>query len=198
MNEWVFENPWPLAVFLAVVAAILGWMWASGAVEAPSARRRLLWAAIALAALGSLCLLAGRLVTTAGEHARAVAEALVGHAERAETDAALELFSEKAVLNYGARESPGSRVEDIRDAFASLERVNAIESNRITRLKLRTLSDDTGEVELSCSTVIARGFGGAVPTDWILRVRRDGDRWRIDRITFENLFGKPPTPRVWR
>lgn len=198
MNEWIFENPWPLALFLGAVAAVLGWLWLSGAVESPTARPRVLAAAIGLLGLAGAAIAAGALVVTPGEHAREVAKRLVGHAERAETDAAVALFTEKAVLNYGIREAPGFRIEDIRSALASLERVNAIESNRITRLKLRTIDGTTGEVELSCSTVVARGFGGAVPTDWILRVRDVDGQWRIDRITFENLFGKPPSPRIWR
>ncbi|MFZ9879999.1 MAG: hypothetical protein ACO3QC_01170 [Phycisphaerales bacterium] len=198
MNEWIFENPWPLALSLGAAAAVLGWLWISGAIPSSASRRRVSAAAVGLLGLAGAAIAAGSLVITPGEHARAIAERLVGHAERAETDAAVALFTPKAVLNYGIREAPGSRIEDIRSALESLERVNAIESNPITRLRFRTLDATTGEVELSCSTVVARGFGGAVPTDWILRVRDVDGRWLIDRITFENLFGRPPSPRVWR
>jgi hypothetical protein len=64
----------------------------------------------------------------------------------------------------------------------------------------RTLDDTTGEVELSCSTTTARS-GMTVPTNWIVRVRRVGGgadgRWKIDRLTFESLFGKPPPQNLW-
>ena len=64
-----------------------------------------------------------------------------------------------------------------------------------------SLDDRTGEVELSCSTETARSMG-AVPTNWVIRVRKTGDSeagaaWKIDRITFESVYGKPPTPRIW-
>ena len=139
----------------------------------------------------------GRAVETPGERAANVVRLLVAHAERAETAPALALFSPTAVLNYGRRENPGSPLSDIRGALESLESRRKIESNRIRRLVFRTLDDRTGEVELSCTTSVP-GLETGVPTDWIIRVRENGDRWLIDRLTFETLFGRPPTPGVWR
>ena len=190
MTAWLFENPVPLAVVLAVVAAILAWRGLTGA-----PRREFALAGLA-AALGLGALLVGRSVVTPGEHARTVVEQLVTFAEEAETTRAAALFAGNAVLNYGRRENSGVSIEAIRGALASLANANRIESNRITRLVFRTLDDRTGEVELSCSTVTARS-PGAVPTNWVIRVRRFDEQWRIDRITFESVYGKPPTPRVW-
>ena len=190
VTAWLFENPVPLAAILGVVALLLGWRALTG-----GSRRELLVAAVA-AVLGLGAILVGRAVVTPGEEARAVVEQLVAFAEEAETGRASELFAPNAVLNYGRRENSGVSIEAIRSALASLANSNRIESNRITRLVYRTLDEKTGEVELSCSTETARSMG-VIPTSWIMRARKTGDAWRIDRITFESVFGKPPTPRIW-
>jgi hypothetical protein len=190
MTPWLFENPVPLAVILGAVAAVL----ASRALGGGS-RRELGLAGLA-AVLGLGAILIGRSVVTPGEEARKVVEQLVAYAEEAETTRAASLFAPNAVLNYVRRENPGVSIEAIRSALASLANSNRIESNRVTRLVLRTLDGSTGEVELSCSTVTAR-TPAAVPTNWVIRVRKTGDAWRIDRITFESVYGQPPTPRIW-
>lgn len=191
MDAWLFENPWPLAAALAILGAVLAWRGLTTGV------RPLLFGGIAALLLSALAVLVGRAVETPGERAAEVARALVSHAEAAETDRALALFAPEAVLNYGKRENPGVSIDDIRSALRSLEGRYRIDSNRIRRLEVRTLDGETGEVELSCTTSLARIETG-VPTDWILRVRKRGDRWLIDRITFETLYGKPPTPGIWR
>ena len=195
MTAWLFENPVPLALALGAIAAVLAWRALSG-----GSRRELLGAGIA-AVLGLSAVFAGRLVVTPGEEARVITEQLVTFAEEAETNRAAALFAPNAVLNYGRRENSGVSIEAIRGALASLATSNRIEANRITRLVCRTLDDRTGEVELSCSTETARSMG-AVPTNWVIRVRKTGDSeagaaWKIDRITFESVYGKPPTPRIW-
>ena len=195
LDRWLFENPVPVAVVLGAVAAILAWRALSG-----GSRRELVGAGVA-AVLGLGVVFAGRMVVTSGVEARAVTEQLVTFAEEAETNRAAALFAPNAVLNYGRRENSGVSIDAIRGALASLATSNRIEANRITRLVCRTLDERTGEVELSCSTETARSMG-AVPTNWIIRVRKTGDSdagaaWKIDRITFESVFGKPPTPRIW-
>lgn len=191
MDGWLFENPWPIATVLAVVGVGLAWR----GVTAPS-RPVLVSGAVAVV-LAVAAVLVGRAVTTPGERAAEVVRALVAHAEQAETDRAIALFAPEAVLNYGRRENPGVAIDDIRSALRSLEGRYRIESNRVRRLEVRTLDGSTGEVELSCSTEL-RDQGAAIPTDWVIRVRRNGERWLIDRITFEALFGKAPTPGIWR
>lgn len=191
MDAWLLENPWPLAIALAIVGAVLAWRGLTTGV------RPLLFGGVAALLLAAVAVLVGRAVETPGERAAEVARALVAHAEAAETDKALALFTGDAVLNYGRRENPGVSIDDIRSALRSLEGRYRIDSNRIRRLEIRTLDGETGEVELSCTTSLARLETG-VPTDWILRVRKRGDRWLIDRITFETLYGKPPTPGIWR
>ena len=198
MNAWIYENPLPLALSLAAIAAFLAWRGLTG-----GKRAELLGAGVA-AALGIAAVVAGRLVVTPGEHAREVVEELVALAEDAEILRAGELFAPNAVLNYGRRENSGFAIEAIRAAIGSLANANRIESNRVTRLVARTLDDNTGEVELSCTTTTARGMG-PIPTNWIIRVRRSGDAgnpagkdaWKIDRLTFESVFGQMPTPRMW-
>lgn len=191
MEPWLFENPWPMAVILAIVGSAVAWRGLTGG------HRMLFLGGIVGIVLAVGAVLLGRAVVTPGERAAEVARALVAHAEAAQTAEALALFTPDAVLNYGKRENPGVSIDDIRSALRSLEGRYRIDSNRIRRLEIRTLDDATGEVELSCTTSLARLETG-VPTDWILRVRKSGDRWLIDRITFETLYGKAPTPGIWR
>jgi hypothetical protein len=194
MTRWLYENPIPLAVLLGAVAVFLAFRALSS-----GERREYLAAGIALA-LGLAALAVGKWVVTPGEEARAITEDLVAHAETADVDAAAALFTRDAVLNYGRRESQGLSIQAIRRALESLAAANRIESNRITRLVYRTLDESTGEVELSCSTMTVRSTM-VVPTNWIVRVRRsggaEGASWKIDRLTFESLFGKAPPQNLW-
>ncbi|MEY3026263.1 MAG: hypothetical protein RL136_182 [Planctomycetota bacterium] len=195
MTPWLYENPIPLAVLLGAVAAFLVFRAVTG-----GGRRELLLAATA-AGLSAGALLVGRTVVTPGEHARATTERLVDAAVAAKVDDAYALFTPDAVLNYGRRESQGVSLTGIRRALESLATVNRIDSNRITRLDFQTLDASTGEAELLCSTGTVRSTM-MVPTRWIVRVRRIGDAaaggsWRIDRITFVSLFGKPPPQNLW-
>jgi hypothetical protein len=194
MTRWLYENPVPLAVLLGAVAVFL-------AFRALSSGERRTWLAAGTAvalALGALAI--GKWIVTPGEEARVIAEDLVTYAETADVDAAAALFTGNAVLNYGRRESQGLSIQAIRRALESLAAPNRIESNRITRLVYRTLDESTGEVELSCSTMTARSTM-VVPTNWIVRVRRTGGTgspsWKIDRLTFESLFGKAPPQNLW-
>lgn len=188
LHGWILENPYPLAIALIAVAIAVLWR---GLVEGSRGK---LGAGAAILAISAAILAAGHAVETPGEHARTVVERLVAHAERAETDEAAALFTPNAVMNEGRRENQGVPIDAIRSALASLGRENRIDSNRVTRLSIETLDGDTGEVLFSCSTSLAR-MDTAVPTVWIARVRRDaGDgAWRIDRLTFQSLYGKPPT-----
>ena len=194
MTRWLYENPVPLAVLLGAVAVVLAFR-----VLSSGERRTWLAAGTAVAlALGALAI--GKWIVTPGEEARVIAEDLVAYAETADVDAAAALFTGNAVLNYGRRESQGLSIQAIRRALESLAAANRIESNRITRLVYRTLDESTGEVELSCSTMTARSTM-VVPTNWIVRVRRTGGTgspsWKIDRLTFESLFGKAPPQNLW-
>jgi hypothetical protein len=191
MTEWILEHPFYPTMLLAAVGAILLWR------AAAEGSRRLLALGIGAFVAATAVLAAGSSVTTPGEHAARTTRALVACAESANVDGAMALFTADAVLNYGTREAPSVSVRDIRAALESLRGRNRIESNRITQLDFATLDASTGEVELSCSTSVPRA-DGAIPTRWILRIRRDGDDWRIDRLTFRALFGRPPMPGVWR
>jgi hypothetical protein len=193
MTRWIFENPWPLIAVLTVAGTVAIWR---GSVDASRLLRQIGLVSLLLALAAYF---GGRIVVTPGEHAERITRALVAAAEAGDTDAAMALFAPNAVLNYGRRENQGVAIDQIRDAFATLESRHRIASNRIRRLKVATLDARTGEVELSCSTSTAT-YDGAIPTDWILRVRRDdaSSSWRIDRLTFETLFAQPPTPGVWR
>ncbi|MDI9402728.1 MAG: hypothetical protein QM516_02545 [Limnohabitans sp.] len=191
MNEWLFENPWPLALLLGAVALIGLWRALTGGGQRD-------WIAAGIAAtLAALSILVGRLVVTPGEHAQAAVEEFIDRAIALDVDGAFQLFTADAVFNYGNREAPSEQVGALRSALESLKTRNRIESNRVTRIAAATLDDRTGEVEFSCSTAVER-VDAAVPSRWIARVRRVGERWQIDRLTFVSLFAQPAVPRVWR
>ncbi len=191
MYAWIFESPLPLTIVLAAIGLAL---FVRGRTHG---MRALAIGGFVSLLLAGAVFLAGRMVTSPGEHAARTAEALVDRAVAGDVDAAILLFTDDAVLNYGSREAPSVSIRDIRAALESLRGRNRIESNRITDLDFVTLDERTGEVELSCSTAVARG-DSAVPTRWILRVRQVGDAWRIDRLTFRSLFGRAPSPGIWR
>lgn len=190
VTAWLFENPWPLATILGIGAAIALWRALTG-----GGRRDLAAAGMAVA-LGAAVVLSSFLVTTPAEHGRSVVERLVDRAVATDVEGALACFTESAVLNYGARENPSEPIAEIGRALGSLRTRNRIDSNRITRLDGVTIDATTAEVEFSCSTGI-RGSESAIPTSWIARVRKTPDGWRVDRLTFERMFGKPPMPRGW-
>ncbi|MEY2795591.1 MAG: hypothetical protein RIR10_1307 [Planctomycetota bacterium] len=191
MYAWIFESPLPLTIALATVGLAL-------LVRGRTQQSRPLAIAGGVSILLAIAVFfAGRMVTSPGEHAARTTEALVDRAVAGDVEGAIALFTDDAVLNYGTREAPSVSIRDIRAALESLRGRNRIESNRITDLDFVTLDERTGEVELSCSTAIARG-DAAVPTRWILRVRQVGDAWRIDRLTFRALFGRAPSPGIWR
>jgi ketosteroid isomerase-like protein len=191
MNEWLLEHPLYPTVLLAAIGAFLLW-------RALSERsRRPLAFGVGFLLAAAAAFVTGSVVITPGEHAARTTRALVACAEAADIDGAMALFTDDAVLNYGTREAPSVSIRDIRAALDTLRGQNRIESNRITQLDFTTLDGSTGEVELSCSTAVPRA-DGAIPTRWIVRVRRDGDHWKIDRLTFRALFGRPPMPGVWR
>jgi hypothetical protein len=196
MADWLdnhlFAGAWPTAVVLAGLAVGV----AALAVQSGVARLLIVAALLLMGAIAAP--IADRLVTTPGEHADALVRTLVAAAEAGNLGAMRGCFDRDGSIHYGSTESPGMDFTEIDRGLASLRGRHRIASNRITTLDART---DAGEgiVDLSCSTETASMGGmGAVPTDWIIHVRRLPDgTWAIHRLVWTRVFRDRPRASMW-
>lgn len=184
----VLEQPWPLALLLLVAGAVIGW---TALRDGRLARLRV---AGPVVASGAAVLLAGLLVTTPGEHARAVTRAFVDAVVQEDIVAAGAMLTEDAKLHVGAPTNPGFDADAIVAGLVRLVDRFTIEDNRIAHLDAFTESPDAGVVHMACFTDVGSGFGR---TRWHLRVRRDAadGSWRICNLTWISLNDRTPTMR---
>lgn len=191
-ERYLFENPWPLTLILAVATAALAWKGLTGG------DRRLLYGAAGSAAAAAVVWALSALVTTPAERAVEIVRAVVGHAERGETGYMLDAFSAKALMHYGRPENPGRPMDEIRAAIATLDGRYRILSNRVTQLEGTTESDQAATVLLTCVTEVQEGLGDT-PNSWWFRVAEQYDgTWKIERIAFLRIAGRDASPQVWR
>lgn len=154
---------------------------------------RLVACAAAPLLIGALAAAIGWGVITPGEHAQQRVEQLVAAVVAGDVAAAKECFSERASIHVGRLNSPGEGRDRIDRAFDSFAGRHRIESNTLLSLDARTLSDEAGEVEITCRTTTVSS-AGAVPTRWHFEVVREQDGiWRILRITWLRLGGEVPS-----
>lgn len=192
-TRWVLENPWPAGVLLAALAGLIAWRAPAGA-----ARRRHLLVAGALAIAGAAVLVAGRLVVTAGEHARALTRSLLDAVVAGDVAAASAHFAGDATLSFGTPDNPGLARAEIEARLKWIEGRYRVASNQITALAAYTESSDRATVHLACSTTTEEAFG-PIPSQWVLEVRRQPDgSWRITRVTWISLAGQRVTPGTGR
>lgn len=191
-THYVLENPWPIGGVLLVIALVLGWI---GLREGLRTRVRV---ALALGCIGAAVIIAGTLVTTAGEHAKVVTRQLVEAAVSKDVIGGIALFSENATMNAGSPQNPGFDREFIQAQFMRLAERYTIESNSITVLRFATISSDEAEVRLGCMTTVA-AFPYPNTSQWILRVQRMPDgTWKITRLTCVAINDiTPPLERIW-
>ena len=176
-THYVLENPWPVGGVLVAIALILGWL---GLREGLSNRVRIAWL---IGLIGAGVMLAGTLVTTAGEHGRAITRALVDAAVGEDLVGGLAVFSDDATLHVGSPQSPGRDHAFIQEQFASLAQQFDIESNSITQLRSATISGDEAEVRLACLTTVT-AFPFPNTSQWVVRVRRTADgSWKVVKLT---------------
>jgi hypothetical protein len=191
LDRYLFENPWPLVVVLLVVAIALGW---KGLTEGDAPKRNV---ALVLAGLAAAAGLAGSLVTTAAEEARAVVERLVAHATSGDTAAMLAELSPNCLLHYGRPENPGVQRSVWEPSLGLLRGQYSIESNRITALSAESVSSTAATVELSNATVVSI-FGAPMPNSWWFRVAKQPDgTWKIERIAALRIGRDAPTPGMF-
>jgi len=143
--------------------------------------------------IGALTAAIGWSVITPGEHAQQRVEQLVAAVVAGDVAAAKDCFSERASIHVGRLNSPGEGRDRIDRAFDSFAGRHRIESNTLLSLDAHTLSDEAGEVEITCRTTTVSS-AGAVPTRWHFEVVREQDGiWRILRITWLRLGGEVPS-----
>lgn len=196
MGDWLdnhlFAGAWPTAIVLAGLAIGVA------ALAVQSGMVRLLAVAALFLVAAVAAPIADRFVTTPGEHAEAVVRTLVAAAETANLGGMRGCFDRDGSIHYGSPESPGMDFAEIDRGLASLRGKHRIAANRITTLDARTEAGE-GVVDLSCSTETASMAGmGAVPTDWIIRVRQLPDgTWAIHRLVWTRVFRDRPRASMW-
>jgi len=177
LTRYVFENPWPLGLLLALVALFVGWRGLNSGERAP----RQTAAVLGAAAAGVFLLSA--LITTSAER---------------ETSRMLDLFSSNATMSYGRPENPGVDFNEIRAALSTLEGRFRITSNRVTQLEGNSEASGVATVLLSCLTDVEAGYG-TTPNSWWLKVAEQPDgSWKIERLAFLKVAGRAADGAVWR
>lgn len=192
----ILERPFVPTGVLLLAAGILGWLAVS------RQEQRLLVAALVAGGLAGIVVLLSFLVTTPGGHGERLVERLVRAAEVADFDGPQGMFaalSDDASLHFGSESSPGTGIEGLKGAFRSLGRRHRIRDNAILSLDGETTASDRARVTLTCRTETDSSQGASVVTRWVFEVRLAPDgAWRIRRVTFETLAGRPADPGILR
>lgn len=185
--RYLMENPWPLGLFLILLALVLAVVWNNR-----GGGKIALAAGVALA-LGVLVFLLASIVTTPGEHARALVRGMVAHAVAGDADPIIEVLAPDATLHLQSLKHPGRGLEDLEDSIRSLEDSNRITHNTITKLRAWTTSSESALVFLGCRTTTESSWG-PVPSTWVFQIERSArGNWRVKRIAFVSLAGRQPS-----
>lgn len=192
-TQRVLEGPWPLAIFLLLVALIITWVTIS------RRERRGLFVAGACAALAVAAVATGTLVETSGEHGERTARQIVEAATATPMGNVAALLMDNATLSIGSPKAPGVPRSVIDRRLDHLGRRYVISGNSITRLSGYTIDDSTADVFVACMTgIAAEGFSAPVPSKWVLRVVLDEDgKWRVRQITAISIARMAPQPSLW-
>ena len=187
LTRYFLENPWPLAIFLILAAFVLLLIWNN--------RGDHRWGLVS----GACCLLAGlvfliaSMVTTPGEHARALVRGMVENAESGNVEGILAVIAPQASLHLESLKHPGRSFEQLEGSIRSLGGSNRITDNTITSLRAWTISDDRAQVQLGCRTTTESAWR-PVPTRWVFEVQSTPEGgWLVRRIAFASLAGQAPT-----
>lgn len=184
--RYLLENPWPVGVFLIALAVVLIVAWTN------RGGGKLLLASGAALILGLGVFLLANLVTTSGEHARVLVQKIVAHAVEGNADEIIAVLAPDATLHLQSLKNPGQSIEDLEESIRSLEKSNRITENSITKLRAWTTSSDSAIVFLGCRTS-TNSTWVPVPSTWVMAVERsEHGEWRVKRIAFASLAGKPP------
>ncbi len=191
LTRYLFENPWPLAVLIIGIAAVLGWQGArEGLWKRVQVAGLLVVAAVAVVATGSM-------VITAGEHGEKVTRAFVEAAVTNDLTGADRLLTRDATLAVGSTKNPGLELSAIQSHLARMRNYQ-ITGNRITSLRGYSMDRGRAQVHLACATESGGAYAGFVPSQWVLHVRREPDgSWAIERVTCISIAGRTPSLNIW-
>ena len=168
-------------MLLLAIAAGLAWT----GLQAVN-RRRLLAAGI-VAVVGAAVMVAGKVIITPGEHARAVVLEVFDAAVAADITTVAAAFTDDSALSLGSPNNPGFSKDAIIRRLEGLTGRYRIKSSRVTKLDATTVTPDRGVVNCACVTEPTLGFG-PVPTSWIIQVDRQPDgTWKITHVTWVTL-----------
>lgn len=186
----LLENPWPLALGLAVLGAIGLWLsQRSGALRDLAAGLALLLAAVAL-------VVASFVIPTPGRIAEGVVAQLVADAGSGNLAGMRLAFSPHAVIRFGTNEEEHDRAT-IERGIESLDGANRIERNEVLELDGETIDATHALVRLACRTQTER-LPGPVGVRFQLHLAQQPDgTWAIERLDFLSLMGNAPSPRVF-
>ena len=184
--HYLTDNPWPLGIVLAVLAA--GTLIHALREGLPSRLR----IAAALAIASGAVFVIEAFVTTPSEHAARVTRAFIDAAEAGDVTTAVGLLADDASMSFGDPRAPGIGHDALLGIIDQLAGRYRVATNRITRFEPGEIGPDEGEVQFGCLTELERGADfGPTPSAWIVRVHRDDDEvWRIRRLTMESVAGR--------
>ena len=187
VQTYLLENPWPIGLVSGSLMLIL-----LIAFLRQGDGRLGVAALVALVVTGGVFGL-DYLVTTPAEHGERVVGLMVESAEEGDPDAVLEHVAPDASLHLGDIRRPGRSFKELERSLRSLERANRITDNWVTRLSGENLGEDRAIVSLACITTTTSSYG-SVPTTWSFELERGDDgTWKVTRVVFESLMGKPPS-----
>lgn len=190
LQHYLFENPWPLAVTLVCVAAVLR------VVARRHEKPRLGYAALGVLLLGGAVIAAGFLVTTRRERLITLTEAFVHATAPADLDAVFAVLRDDSVLtDPGGR--PWAEAGEVRERIERGLEQYPMEGHGFSLIAAESASADIGRVHFSVSTQFT-DLPYKHQTVWLAVWRRDraGDAWYIADLRWIRWNGQEPPIRA--
>lgn len=186
-TRFVLENPWPLGVSLAAIAAVVGF------VGFREGLTRHIKAAAILGAVAAAIMLAGVFVETSGERAKSLTRVLAAAVIAEDLVTVDNLLGANATLSVGSPTNPSVDRDTI---MATLSRITAsydFDDNTITILRGYSVSADEGEAHLACHTTVEQ-YPYPNASRWVVRVERQADgTWMVTGLTCVSINDRTPS-----
>lgn len=193
VEHYLFESPTPLAVTLAGAGLILLYH------GSRRRHRRLMLAALLPLILSATVLALAAAVTTTRELLIARTSALLAAAASADLPRLRGFFAPEAML-VGPTGAPWLALEPMLEELERTTRRHVIESHEARQLLAQSQGLDEGQSELDLRTFLAGEWGRRpIATRWLLTWSREADgSWRVQRVQWLSLEGRPPLQGSWR
>ncbi|MCP3903451.1 MAG: hypothetical protein GY715_07420 [Planctomycetes bacterium] len=189
MTHYLFENPYPLAIALAVIGLAIGW---KGMLDGRAGPLKIAPVPLVLA----LAVVAtGLLVVTAGERGRAVVRSFVDAVVEDDLVGADAKLARNVTAHLGSARNVGHDRAFIMSGLSRLVDRFEIEDNSITRLDALEQTSTSATLHLTCWT--ESESWGTTRSQWQVEVREQADgAWLIQRLTCLSVNDRPP-PSSW-